>query len=96
MLWLTEGVKRYSIGVTMPERHAGDAMLAELACFWYPRGTDLSIVEQAHVASIINGQRRRSLAYQGPCTPVLLLRSDHWNWPTLATQRPKVGRSQLR
>jgi len=37
--------------------------------FWYPRGTDLSIVEQAHVdhvASIINGQRRRSLNYQSP------------------------------
>jgi len=36
---------------------------------WYPRGTDHSIVEQArvdHGASIINGQRRRSLAYQSP------------------------------
>lgn len=30
MLWLTERVTRYSIGVTMPEGYAGDAMLAGL------------------------------------------------------------------
>lgn len=37
--------------------------------FWFSRGTDLAGVEPqhaAHVASIINGQRRRSLGYQGP------------------------------
>jgi len=37
--------------------------------FWYPRDTDLSIVEQVdvnHAASIINGQRRRSRNYQSP------------------------------
>jgi IS30 family transposase len=37
--------------------------------FWFPRGTDLSGVEPAHadhVASIVNGQRRRSLGYQSP------------------------------
>ncbi len=28
MLWLTEPVTRYSIGVTMPEGYAGEAMLA--------------------------------------------------------------------
>jgi IS30 family transposase len=28
VLWLTEGVTRYSIGVTMPEGYAGEAMLA--------------------------------------------------------------------
>ena len=126
MLWLTERVTRYSIGVTMPEGYAGDAMLAglvdgldripshllrsitfdqgtEWGCweqiavsyginvwfcdphspwqrgqvenlnrqwrFWFPRGTDLSGVAPAHadhVASIINGQRRRSLGYQSP------------------------------
>jgi IS30 family transposase len=31
MLWLTERVTRFSIGVTMPEGYAGDAMLAGLA-----------------------------------------------------------------
>ncbi len=126
MLWLTERVTRYSIGVTMPEGYAGDAMLAglvdgleriparllasitfdqgtEWGCwpqiaatyginvwfcdphspwqrgqvenlnrqwrFWFPRGTDLASAEQTHVdhvASIINGQRRRSLAYESP------------------------------
>lgn len=126
MLWLTERVTRYSIGVTMPEGYAADAMLAglvvgldqipshllrsitfdqgsEWACwptiadtfdldvwfcdphspwqrgqvenlnrqwrFWFPRGMDLASVDQAqvdHVASIINGQRRRSLQYQSP------------------------------
>ena len=126
MLWLTERVTRYSIGVTMPEGYAGEAMLAGLVCgldqipahllrsitfdqgsewgcwpqlactygidvwfcnphspwqrgqvenlnrqwrFWFPRGTDLSSVEQDHVdhvASIVNGQRRRSLGYQSP------------------------------
>jgi IS30 family transposase len=37
--------------------------------FWFPRGTDLSAIAPAHadhVASIINGQRRRSLGYQSP------------------------------
>lgn len=39
--------------------------------FWFPRGTDLSIVAPAdaqHAADIINGQRRRSLDYQSPAT----------------------------
>jgi IS30 family transposase len=31
MLWLTEQVTRYSIGITMPEGYSGDAMLAGLA-----------------------------------------------------------------
>jgi transposase, IS30 family len=126
MLWLTERVTRFSIGVTMPEGYAGEAMLAGLVCgleqvpshllrsitfdqgtewgcwetiaatydldvwfcdphspwqrgqvenlnrqwrFWFPRGTDLASVEQDHVnhaASIINGQRRRSLDYESP------------------------------
>ena len=126
MLWLTERVTRYSIGATMPEGYAGDAMLAgladglekipahllrsitfdqgsEWACWetiaatygidiwfcdphspwqrgqvenlnrqwrwWFPRGTDLGKVDQAEAdraASIINGQRRRSLDYQSP------------------------------
>lgn len=30
MLWLTETLTRYSIGITMPEGYAGDAMLAGL------------------------------------------------------------------
>ena len=37
--------------------------------FWFPRGTDLASVAPAHVdhvASIVNGQRRRSLGYQSP------------------------------
>ncbi|MHB1511433.1 MAG: IS30 family transposase [Acidimicrobiales bacterium] len=37
--------------------------------FWFPRGTDLGGVEPtyaSHVASIVNGQRRRSLDYQSP------------------------------
>jgi transposase, IS30 family len=37
--------------------------------FWFPRGIDLAGVEPAHaahVASIVNGQRRRSLGYQSP------------------------------
>ncbi len=37
--------------------------------WWYPRGTDLSIVTQDHinaVAALINGQRRRLLDYQSP------------------------------
>lgn len=37
--------------------------------FWFPRGTDLAGVKPvhaAHVASIVNGQRRRSLNYQSP------------------------------
>ncbi len=37
--------------------------------WWFPRGTDLSIIEPAHadhVADIINNQRRRSLGYQSP------------------------------
>lgn len=32
MLWLTERVTRYSLGVTMPCGYAGEAMLAGLAC----------------------------------------------------------------
>ncbi len=126
MLWLTERVTRYSIGVTMPEGYAGEAMLGGLVAgldqipahllrsitfdqgtewgcwetiaetygidiwfcdphspwqrgqvenlnrqwrWWFPRGTDLSIVDQRHVdhvASTVNGQRRRSLGYQSP------------------------------
>jgi IS30 family transposase len=126
MLWLTERVTRYSIGITMPEGYAGDAMVAglvagleqipthllrsltfdqgsEWSCwqtiadtydvdvwfcdphspwqrgqvenlnrqwrYWFPRGMDLGRVEQTHVdhvASIVNGQRRRSLGYQSP------------------------------
>jgi len=126
MLWLTERVTRYSIGVTMPEGYSGDAMLAGLVCgldqipshllrsvtfdqrsewacwetiasgygidvwfcdphapwqrgqienlnrqwrWWFPRGMDLGSVNEAdviHAASIINGQRRRSLNYQSP------------------------------
>ena len=37
--------------------------------WWYPRGIDLSVVTPDHadgVASILNGQRRRSLGYQSP------------------------------
>ena len=37
--------------------------------WWFPRGTNLKNVEPAHadhVASIINGQRRRHLGYQSP------------------------------
>ena len=37
--------------------------------FWFPRGTDLGGFAQPHandVASIINGQRRRSLGYHSP------------------------------
>jgi IS30 family transposase len=128
MLWLSERVTRYAIGIAMPEGYAGDQMLAALyealdqipahllhsvtfdqgsewACwptiaarydldvwfcdphspwqrgqienlnrqwrFWFPRGTDLSIVSQDqidHAARIINGQRRRSLGYQSPAT----------------------------
>jgi IS30 family transposase len=36
---------------------------------WYPRGIDLSLITPDHadnVASILNGQRRRSLGYQSP------------------------------
>ena len=39
--------------------------------FWFPRGTDLAGVEPSHalsVASIVNGQRRRSLSYQSPAS----------------------------
>ena len=39
--------------------------------WWFPRGTDLAIVDPAvadHAAAIINGQRRRSLDYQSPAT----------------------------
>ncbi len=39
--------------------------------FWFPRGTDLSIITSAaaqHTADIINGQRRRKLDYQSPAT----------------------------
>jgi IS30 family transposase len=126
MLWLTERVTRYSLGITMPEGYAREAMLAGLACglekipahllrsitfdqgsewacwptiaatygievwfcdphspwqrgqvenlnrqwrWWFPRGVDLGTVEQAeadHAASVINGQRRRSLGYESP------------------------------
>jgi IS30 family transposase len=37
--------------------------------FWFPRGTDLSVVAPAdaqHAADIINSQRRRSLDYHSP------------------------------
>lgn len=37
--------------------------------WWFPRGTDLASVTPAaaeHAATIINGQRRRSLEYQSP------------------------------
>jgi len=37
--------------------------------YWFPRGTDLSIIAPAdaqHAADIINGQRRRTLDYQSP------------------------------
>jgi IS30 family transposase len=37
--------------------------------WWFPRGTKLGSVEPAyvdHVASIINGQRRRGLDYKSP------------------------------
>jgi len=37
--------------------------------FWFPRGTNLAIVDQAqvdHAASIINGQRRRKFSYESP------------------------------
>jgi IS30 family transposase len=39
--------------------------------WWFPRGTDLASIDPDHahaVAAIINGQRRRSLAYQSPAT----------------------------
>ncbi len=39
--------------------------------FWFPRGTDLSIVAPAEaraVADIINGQRRRKLGYHSPAS----------------------------
>ena len=32
MLWLTERVTRFSIGVTMPEDYAGESMVAGLCC----------------------------------------------------------------
>jgi IS30 family transposase len=32
MLWLTERVTRYSIGVSMPNGYAGDGMVAGLVC----------------------------------------------------------------
>lgn len=37
--------------------------------FWFPTGMDLAGVEPAHalhVASIVNGEHRRSLGYQSP------------------------------
>lgn len=128
MLWLSERLSRYSIGVTMPNGYAAEDTLAGL-CFalerippnlrrsltldqgaewaqwellantfdidvwfcdphspwqrgqienlnrqwrwWFPRGTDLALVQQDHVdhvADLINGQRRRSLNYQSPAT----------------------------
>jgi IS30 family transposase len=39
--------------------------------WWFPRGTDLADIDPDHAdhaASIINGQRRRSLDYQSPAT----------------------------
>ena len=39
--------------------------------WWFPRGTDLASIDPDHAdhaASIINGQRRRSLNYQSPAT----------------------------
>ncbi len=128
MLWLTERLTRYSIGVTMPNGYAAEDTLAGLCAgldripphlrrsitfdqgsewalwelladtfeidvwfcdphspwqrgqvenlnrqwrWWFPRGMDLALIPQDHVdhvASIINGQRRRSLNYQSPAT----------------------------
>ena len=37
--------------------------------WWFPRGTDLASIDQAHadeVAALINGQRRRSFGYESP------------------------------
>jgi IS30 family transposase len=37
--------------------------------YWFPRGTDLAGVtpeHATHVASVVNGQRRRSLNYESP------------------------------
>ena len=37
--------------------------------WWFPRGTDLASLDQAHadeVAALINGQRRRSFGYESP------------------------------
>jgi IS30 family transposase len=39
--------------------------------WWFPRGTDLASLDQAHVdevAALINGQRRRSFDYESPAT----------------------------
>jgi len=39
--------------------------------WWFPRGTRLDVLDQTHVdhvASIINGQRRRNLDYQSPAS----------------------------
>ncbi|MGI8793837.1 MAG: transposase, partial [Acidimicrobiales bacterium] len=39
--------------------------------WWFPRGTDLHRLDPSHVdhvASIINGQRRRHLGYHSPTT----------------------------
>jgi IS30 family transposase len=126
MLWLTERVTRFSIGVTMPEGYSADAIVAGLAdgldripphlrksitfdqgtewvnwpeiadsygmdvwfCephspwqrgqienlnrqfrWWFPRGISLGSIEPTyvdHVASIVNGQRRRGLDYKSP------------------------------
>ncbi len=126
MLWLSERVTRYSIGITMPLGYDAEAMVAGLveACeqipphllksitfdqgsewanwetiaatygldcwfcdphapwqrgqienlnrqwrWWFPRGTDLSLVtptEVDHAAQIINHQRRRSMGYESP------------------------------
>lgn len=126
MLWLTERVTRYAIGITMPEGYSADAIVAGLVdgldrvpvhlrksitfdqgtewakwseiaegfdmdvwfCephspwqrgqienqnrqfrWWFPRGTKLSSIEPDyvnHVASIVNGQRRRGLDYKSP------------------------------
>lgn len=126
MLWLTERVSRYAIGITMPLGYDAEAMVAGLAegldripvhlrrsltfdqgsewanwetiadtysldCWfcephspwqrgqvenlnrqwrwWFPRGTNLAVVTPAEVdrvASIVNGQRRRSLGYRSP------------------------------
>lgn len=128
MLWFTERVTRYSIGVSMPNGYAGDDMEAGLVCgleripahllrsitfdqgpewacwptlaatynikvwfcdphspwqrgqienlnrqwrWWFPRGTDLSAVDQTDIdeaAAIINGQRRRLLGNHSPAT----------------------------
>jgi IS30 family transposase len=55
-----------------PQRHWHELITGSLPRQWrfrFPRGTDLGGVEPTyakHVASIVNGQCRRSLDYQSP------------------------------